>query len=133
VVDVRNADHITGWAEKTDRAASAASILLFTNGGGPPSGAAISFDDAAWQNAVDLLLFSALRMVRAAAPSMTGARRRVDPDVHVGVGEGADPQPRALDRAARVGVGAVEDAGARARRDRIRVNQIIPAASTRTA
>src|SRR6476620_12776752 len=39
-------------------------------GGGPPAGAAVSFDDAAWQNAVDLLLFSALRMVRAAVPSM---------------------------------------------------------------
>ncbi len=50
---------------------SAASILLFANGGGPPAGAALSFDDAAWQGAVDLLLFSALRMVRAAVPSMT--------------------------------------------------------------
>ena len=45
--------------------------LLFANGGGPPAGAALSFDDAAWQGAVDLLLFSALRMVRAAVPSMT--------------------------------------------------------------
>ena len=44
--------------------------LLFANGGGPPAGAALSFDDAAWQGAVDLLLFSALRMVRAAVPSM---------------------------------------------------------------
>jgi len=34
------------------------------------AGAAVSFDDAAWQDAADLLLFSALRMVRAAVPSM---------------------------------------------------------------
>ena len=30
----------------------------------------MSFDDAAWQNAANLLLFSALRMVRAVVPSM---------------------------------------------------------------
>ena len=69
VVDVRNGDQITGWAEKTAERFGGID-LLFTNGGGPPSGAAVSFDDAAWQNAVDLLLFSALRMVRAAVPSM---------------------------------------------------------------
>ena len=44
--------------------------LLFTNAGGPPAGPAVSFDDAAWQNAIDLLLFSTIRMVRAAVPSM---------------------------------------------------------------
>jgi 3-oxoacyl-[acyl-carrier protein] reductase len=43
---------------------------LFTNSGGPPAGAALSFDDAAWQDAANLLLFSTLRMVRAAVPSM---------------------------------------------------------------
>ena len=41
-----------------------------TNSGGPPAGLALSFDDAAWQEAADLLLFSALRMIRAAVPSM---------------------------------------------------------------
>src|SRR5260221_9728259 len=69
VVDVRNSDHITGWAQKTIERFGGID-LLFTNGGGPPSGAAVSFDDAAWQNAIDLLLFSALRMVRSAVPSM---------------------------------------------------------------
>ncbi|MEO6237013.1 MAG: SDR family oxidoreductase [Vicinamibacterales bacterium] len=70
-VDVRKGDQIAAWSQQTiDRFGGI--DLLFTNGGGPPSGAAISFDDAAWQNAVDLLLFSALRMVRAAVPSMTG-------------------------------------------------------------
>ena len=49
---------------------SAASISLFTNSGGPPAGAAVSFDDPAWQDAADLLLFSTIRMVRAAVPSM---------------------------------------------------------------
>ena len=68
-VDVRNADQIAAWGQKTIERFGGVD-LLFTNAGGPPAGAAIDFDDAAWQNAVDLLLFSTLRMVRAAVPSM---------------------------------------------------------------
>ena len=43
-----------------------------------------------------------------------GPRRRRDPHVHVVVGQGADPEPRAVDGASRVGVGARQDAGDRA-------------------
>ena len=68
-VDVRSAAAITRWSEETQRRFGGVD-LLFTNSGGPPAGAAISFDDAAWQDAVELLLFSTLRMVRAAVPSM---------------------------------------------------------------
>ena len=68
-VDVKSADAIRRWtAETTQRFGGV--DLLFTNSGGPPAGAAISFDDAAWQDTVDLLLFSTLRMVRAAVPLM---------------------------------------------------------------
>jgi 3-oxoacyl-[acyl-carrier protein] reductase len=67
--DVRSADAIEEWAEATQQKFGGID-LLFTNAGGPPAGAALTFDDAAWQDAVDLLLFSALRMVRAAVPSM---------------------------------------------------------------
>jgi 3-oxoacyl-[acyl-carrier protein] reductase len=69
-LDVRSADGIAHWARATEERFGGVD-LLFANGGGPPAGAALSFDDAAWQGAVDLLLFSALRMVRAAVPSMT--------------------------------------------------------------
>jgi len=69
--DVRSADAIDRWIRSTiDRFGGV--DLLMTNSGGPPAGAAISFDDLAWQEAADLLLFSALRMVRAAVPSMQG-------------------------------------------------------------
>jgi len=68
-VDVRSADGIARWAQLTEDRFGGVDVL-FANGGGPPAGAALSFDDAAWQGAVDLLLFSALRMVRAAVPSM---------------------------------------------------------------
>ena len=69
-LDVRSADGIQRWARATEERFGGIDVL-FANGGGPPAGAVLSFDDAAWQNAVDLLLFSSLRMVRAAVPSMT--------------------------------------------------------------
>jgi 3-oxoacyl-[acyl-carrier protein] reductase len=68
-VDVRSAEGITHWARATEDRFGGID-LLFANSGGPPAGAALSFDDEAWQGAVDLLLFSSLRMARAAVPSM---------------------------------------------------------------
>jgi 3-oxoacyl-[acyl-carrier protein] reductase len=67
--DVKSADAIQHWVSATQQEFGGVD-LLFTNSGGPPAGAAISFDDGAWQEAVELLLFSALRMVRAAVPLM---------------------------------------------------------------
>jgi 3-oxoacyl-[acyl-carrier protein] reductase len=69
-VDVRSAAAIERWVRATEDALGGIDALM-TNSGGPPAGLALSFDDAAWQEAADLLLFSALRMVRAAVPSMT--------------------------------------------------------------
>jgi 3-oxoacyl-[acyl-carrier protein] reductase len=67
--DVSSAEAIEQWHQKTvDRFGGI--DLLFTNSGGPPPGATLSFDDAAWQKAFDLLLMSAVRMVRLAVPSM---------------------------------------------------------------
>jgi 3-oxoacyl-[acyl-carrier protein] reductase len=44
--------------------------MLVTNSGGPPAGPASGFDDAAWQNAFELLVMSAVRTVRIVLPSM---------------------------------------------------------------
>jgi 3-oxoacyl-[acyl-carrier protein] reductase len=68
-VDVRSADAIREWAAAVEKKFGGID-LLFTNSGGPPAGATLSFDDRAWQDAADLLLFSTLRMIRAAVPSM---------------------------------------------------------------
>jgi 3-oxoacyl-[acyl-carrier protein] reductase len=68
-VDVRSADAIQQWITSTEDKFGGIDALM-TNSGGPPAGLALSFDDAAWQDAAQLLLFSVLRMVRAAAPSM---------------------------------------------------------------
>jgi len=42
--------------------------LLVTNAGGPPSGKFDSFDDPAWQHAIDLSLLSHVRLIRVALP-----------------------------------------------------------------
>ena len=68
-VDVRSADAIQRWVAATVERFGGVDALM-TNSGGPPAGLAMSFDDAAWQDAAELLLFSTIRMVRAAVPSM---------------------------------------------------------------
>ena len=68
-LDVRSGGAIERWVNATADRLGGIDALM-TNSGGPPAGAAISFDDTAWQEAAELLLFSALRMVRAAVPHM---------------------------------------------------------------
>lgn len=68
-VDVRDEAAIGRWI--ADSAAALGGIdALMTNSGGPPAGAAVSFDDQAWHDAAELLLFSTIRMVRAAVPHL---------------------------------------------------------------
>lgn len=68
-VDVRSADDIDRWVRESEQQFGGIDALM-TNSGGPPAGAALGFDDAAWREAADLLLFSALRMARAAVPAI---------------------------------------------------------------
>ncbi|HVL65999.1 MAG TPA: SDR family oxidoreductase [Vicinamibacterales bacterium] len=67
--DVRDRAAIDRWVAQTADTLGGIDMLM-TNSGGPPAGPAIGFDDAAWQEAADLLLFSTLRMIRAAVPHM---------------------------------------------------------------
>lgn len=67
--DVSSAQAIGEWHQKTiDRFGGI--DLLLTNSGGPPPGSTLSFDDAAWQKAFELLLMSAVRLTRLVVPSM---------------------------------------------------------------
>ncbi len=69
VVDVRLAASLEAWHARTvDRWGGV--DLLFVNAGGPPAGTTLSFDDRAWHAAFELLVLSAVRMVRLAVPSM---------------------------------------------------------------
>jgi 3-oxoacyl-[acyl-carrier protein] reductase len=124
-VDVRNGDQIAAWGATTIERFGGVD-LLFTNGGGPPAGAAVSFDDAAWQNAVDLLLFSAIRMVRVAAPSM---KQRGGGSILMSTSASVkEPIPNlGLSTVLRASVSALSKTLAiELAADRIRVNQIIP-------
>jgi 3-oxoacyl-[acyl-carrier protein] reductase len=125
VVDVRNADQITAWAKQTiDRFGGV--DMLFANAGGPPAGSTLAFDDAAWQNAVDLLLFSSIRMIRAVVPSM---KQRGGGSILVTTSSSVkEPIPNlALSTVIRAGVSALaKTLSLELAADRIRVNQIIP-------
>jgi len=44
--------------------------ILITNAGGPPPGAFESFDEAAWQKAIDLSFMSHVRLIKAALPHL---------------------------------------------------------------
>lgn len=124
-VDVRSADAIRDWASATEKQFGGID-LLFTNSGGPPAGATMSFDDRAWQDAADLLLFSTLRMIRAAVPSM---KSRGGGAILVSTSSSVkEPvQNLGLSTVLRASVSALAKTLAlELAPDRIRVNQIIP-------
>lgn len=68
-LDVKTGDSISAWGERTIKELGGVD-LLFVNAGGPPAGTVLSFDDDAWKSAFELLVLSAVRMVRVATPSM---------------------------------------------------------------
>ncbi|NUR55684.1 MAG: SDR family oxidoreductase [Acidobacteria bacterium] len=124
-VDVRKGDQIAAWTTETIERFGGVD-LLFANAGGPPAGTTLSFDDAAWQNAVDLLLFSTIRMIRAAVPSM---KSRGGGSILVTTSSSVkEPIPNlALSTVVRAGVSALaKTLSLELAPDRIRVNQIIP-------
>jgi 3-oxoacyl-[acyl-carrier protein] reductase len=67
--DVRSAEALQSWHAQTV-ATFGGVDLLFANAGGPPTGAALSFDDAAWLAGFELLVLSTVRLARLAVPSM---------------------------------------------------------------
>jgi len=67
--DLRNRDDISRAVAATAETFGGLDILV-TNTGGPPSGGFMSLDEAAWADAIDLLLLSVVRLCRAAVPHM---------------------------------------------------------------
>jgi 3-oxoacyl-[acyl-carrier protein] reductase len=72
VLDVSDPDSIFQWVEKTTDAFGGVDLLV-VNAGGPPTGNFDDFEDADWQDAFDLTLMSAVRMIRAVLPFMREA------------------------------------------------------------
>ena len=100
--------------------------LLFANTGGPPAGTALSFDDAAWQAAFELLLMSVVRTVRLVVPSM---RARGGGAILIGTSSTVkEPvQMLALSNVMRSGVTSLaKTLSVELAPDRIRVNTLVP-------
>ena len=124
-VDVRSAESLASWHRQTLEKFGGLD-LLFANSGGPPAGAALSFDDEAWKGAFELLVLSAVRMVRLAVPSM---KARGGGAIVISTSSAVkEPVPNlALSNVVRTSASALsktlanELAG-----DRIRVNNLVP-------
>ena len=124
-VDVRSADSIAAWHRQTVDAFGGVD-LLFVNAGGPPAGPALAFDDAGWQGAFELLVLSAVRMVRLAVPSM---KARGGGAIVVSTSSAVkEPIPNlALSNVVRASVAALSKTLANElAADRIRVNHLLP-------
>lgn len=67
--DIRSQSAIDQWHDETVRQYGGVD-LLFSNCGGPPSGGFADLDDSSWKDAFELILLSAIRMVRTVLPSM---------------------------------------------------------------
>jgi 3-oxoacyl-[acyl-carrier protein] reductase len=67
--DVRSPEAIDQWHETTMQAFGRMDMLV-ANAGGPPAGNFAAFDDAAWQNAFELLVLSVVRMARRSIEKM---------------------------------------------------------------
>lgn len=125
VADVSKPGAIEAWAKEIDQQAGGID-MLFTNSGGPPAGMAMDITDEGWQSAFDLLLLSAIRMVRVAVPSMQArgggsilmctSSSVKEPLVNL-----------ALSNVMRAGVSALaKTLSQELAKDRIRVNQLMP-------
>lgn len=67
--DLTRSEEIMFWKEETVKSFGRVDFLL-VNSGGPPAGSFASFTDEQWQEAIDLQLLSAVRLVRAVLPVM---------------------------------------------------------------
>lgn len=72
VADIRRGEDIPRVVAETVAAFGGVQIVV-NNDGAPPVGRLDSFDDAAWQRAVEQNLMSVVRMVRATTPHMRAA------------------------------------------------------------
>jgi len=123
--DLSKADAIAAWHKATVEKFGGVD-LLFCNTGGPPAGASLSFDDAQWQAAFDLLLMSAVRTIRLVVPTM---QARGGGAILVGTSSSVkEPIANlALSNVLRAGVSALaKTLSLELAPSRIRVNQLVP-------
>jgi 3-oxoacyl-[acyl-carrier protein] reductase len=123
--DLSQADAIAAWHAAAVKEFGGID-LLFANTGGPPAGTSLSFDDAAWQAAFELLLLSAVRTVRLVVPDM---KARGGGAILIGTSSTVkEPVPNlALSNVMRSGATAfAKTLSIELAPDKIRVNTLIP-------
>jgi 3-oxoacyl-[acyl-carrier protein] reductase len=100
--------------------------ILINNSGGPPGGTFADFDDAAWQQAFELLLLNVVRMIRAALPYLReSSQGRI---VNVASSAVKEPIPGLiLSNSLRAGVvGLAKTLADELAPDQITVNNVLP-------
>jgi len=126
VGDLEDPDVPTRLVNEADRLLDGLDILV-TNAGGPPAGAFESFDEAAWQKALDLTLMSHVRLIKAALPFL----RRSDSASVLTITSITVKQPipnLVLSNSIRAAtVGLTKSLALELGRDGIRFNSILPA------
>jgi 3-oxoacyl-[acyl-carrier protein] reductase len=123
--DLSQADAIADWHAQTMTKFGGVDAL-FANTGGPPAGSSLSFDDAAWQSAFELLLLSVIRTVRLVVPTM---KARGGGAILIGTSSSVkEPIANlALSNVLRSGVTSLaKTLSIELAADRIRVNTLIP-------
>ena len=68
-IDARSGDDINQWVESAQQTLGQIDGILI-NAGGPPMGGIENFTEQDWQNAFELTLMSAVRMINAALPAL---------------------------------------------------------------
>ena len=123
--DLTRAEDIANLVQRTVERFGGVDILV-TNAGGPPAGRFDDFDDAAWQAGYELTLLSAIRLIRAALPSM----RQRGGGVIITMTSSSIKQPISnliLSNVFRAGVAALAKTLAdELAPDNIRVNNVVP-------
>lgn len=123
--DLTRAEDIAYLVQRTVERFGGVDILV-TNAGGPPAGRFDDFDDAAWQAGYELTLLSAIRLIRAALPSM----RQRGGGVIITMTSSSIKQPipnLILSNVFRAGVAALAKTLAdELAPDKIRVNNVVP-------
>jgi len=123
--DLTRAEDIANLVQRTVERFGGVDILI-TNAGGPPAGRFDDFDDAAWQAGYELTLLSAIRLIRAALPSM----RQRGGGVIITMTSSSIKQPISnliLSNVFRAGVAALAKTLAdELAPDNIRVNNVVP-------
>lgn len=123
--DLTRAEDIATLVQRTVEHFGGIDILV-TNAGGPPAGRFDDFDDAAWQAGYELTLLSAIRLIRAALPSM----RQRGGGVIITMTSSSIKQPipnLILSNVFRAGVAALAKTLAEELApDNIRVNNVVP-------